>query len=452
LRKSWIALGVRIVGLLLVAVALGLCLRAVGVARWPLWHALSGSVILVLGAGWLLRLFREREAQELFRVMVQNIPKPEEVEAELHRARRAADQVSRDTTQQLAGVALLMAAASGLALAAWKPAPPADLRQVNIHFSDGAEEHGPGKPLNPIPNETTLRLDRDLEKDMSAFFRTQHSGGGTGLGAWGFGIILVFVIVAEVVLFLWAFQHRPSAVPLIGAADLAALVIKNADHLSRPGGSYFWWAVYILLGIGFLLAVAGIFQVFRGSKAGQPPNTADAEGSWWARFLKWRPEETKEESLLNVGVSALILAWSLLLLAQTPHVSEDQPKPSAPIASAIGDVIPLVGPTFEPGKSDVREPDMTRKGVDVLKKDVSERAKPGDVVLLIGSTDCTSFGKGNNELAQERATNVGNALGNVVSGVEIRTPRQLPQQNNCTGTEDLRAVHPFLIRLKGNEN
>lgn len=476
MAKRWIV--VRIVGWLAVVGALIWCLRAVGVPWRPVWawFWLSGAVVFVLEAGLWERLRQEKVLQALVSRLLQmdgDMSEAKQVEAELERVRLETDQLRRDTTQQLIGVALLVAVAFGMALAAHgRPARPGEPSQMTVNFSGGIEERpvtSPQKLPSSGSNETTLRLNPDLERDLSAYFRTPpQSEGGSGLGWFGLFIVLV-LIFAEVVLLFWAFKHRPSAVPLIGAADLAALVIKNADHLSRPGGSYFWWAVYIFLGIGFLLVVAGVIQVIRRSKAGQAansgaaPDTADVGKSWRAGLRDWikglfegKAEATKEESLLNVGVSALILAWSLLLLAQPPEIQPPghfDASPQIP-PPAIGVVLPLTGPKFESGLSDTsgaRESDMTRKGIDHLRKELSENAKEGDVVLLIGSTDCTSFRKGNNELANERATNVSDSLRNVVSGVEIQIPSQLPQHDNCKGSADLRAVHPYLIPLKRNE-
>jgi hypothetical protein len=341
--------------------------------------------------------------------------------------------------------------------------PPREPSQMTVNFSGGPEEHpvnGPQKQPPSGPNETILRLDPRLEKDMSDYFRMPRSGGGSGLSSWGLFFVVAFLIIAEVILLGWTLKHRPSAVPLIGAADLAVLVIKNADHLSRPGGVCFWGTVYIFLGIALLLLGTGVFQVLfpkAPAIANQVPSPLEKKKTFPEWLKGWpggEPGEAKEESLLSVGVSALILVWSLLLLAQAPklqsvHEHAQDTQPASP-PSPIGNVIRLTGPKFESAMSDTSgagASDVTKKGIADLKKEVSEKAKEGDVVLLIGSTDCTSFKKGNYKLADERATNVRDSLRNIVPGVEIQIPRPLPQHDNCKGSEDLRAVHPFLIPL-----
>ncbi len=467
LPKPWIAIRDH-VGLVFVAVALGLCLRVVGVPWWPVlaWFAVSGAVIYVIGAGRGKRFLREEESRGLVSRLLQmygDAPEAETVKAELEEARLESKRLGRDVSQQLIGVALLVASAFGMALAVHGGAAPLrEPNQMTVRFSGGTEEHpvvDPQKQPPSGPNETILRLDPGLERDISAYFRMPRSEGGSGLSSRGLFFVVALLILAEVIVLGWALKHRPSAVPLIGAADLAALVIKNADHLSRPGGGWFWGTVYIFLGIALFLLVAGVRQVLvPKAPAASTPGPIEKKKTfldWLKGWLEGEHEEAKEESLLSIGVSALILVWSLLLLAQAPKVQvgpehTQNTEPTSP-PPTIGNVVPLTGPKFEPAMSDTsgaKASDVTKKGIDDLKKELAERAKEGDVVLLIGSTDCTSFKNGNYKLANERATNVSDSLQNVVPGVEIQIPRPLPQHNNCKGSEDLRAVHPFLIPLK----
>lgn len=437
----------------LLVVALVLCLRAIEVPWQPVWAwcFLSGVVILVLEAGLWERSRQEKRSRELVSRLLEeygNMSYVKQVESKLERVRLEKEQLSRDTTQHLIGAALLVATAFGLALATHgKSTPSAQPSQMTILFSDGSEKYSG-------PNETTLRLRKDLEDGLLAYFKTQPgSAGGSRVGAVGLIIIIVALIIAQGVLLWWAVKRRPSVVPLIGAGDLAALVIKNVDHLSRPGGGYFWVAVYALLGIGILLLTAGAAQVMCQPNVREVADqTAASDGkqnnkdTFRDRIKGWfrgEAEPTMKESLLAVGLSALILVWALLLLAQPPSVQP--PKPQPPIASpVIGSAIALRVQTFARRDSD------NPSAIEELKGELREKAKEGDTVLLMGSTDCTSIRIGNKTLARKRASTVSDSLRNVVLGVDIQTPL-LPQHVNCKGTTDLRAVYPFLIPLKRDE-
>jgi uncharacterized membrane protein YiaA len=297
LPKPWIAIRDH-VGLVFVAVALGLCLRVVGVPWWPVlaWFAVSGAVIYVIGAGRGKRFLREEESRGLVSRLLQmygDAPEAETVKAELEEARLESKRLGRDVSQQLIGVALLVASAFGMALAVHGGAAPLrEPNQMTVRFSGGTEEHpvvDPQKQPPSGPNETILRLDPGLERDISAYFRMPRSEGGSGLSSRGLFFVVALLILAEVIVLGWALKHRPSAVPLIGAADLAALVIKNADHLSRPGGGWFWGTVYIFLGIALFLLVAGVRQVLvpkaPAASTPGPIGKISKQGSSFLRFL-----------------------------------------------------------------------------------------------------------------------------------------------------------------------
>src|SRR5205807_3666957 len=148
----------------------------------------------------------------------------------------------RDTTQRLISLALLLAAAFGLALAVHsKPTTSADSSQTIIQFSDRIE-----KDNTPSgSNETTVRFDPELQKELLAYLRKQPTSESA--------VVVIFLVLAAGAFLWWAIKYRPSAVPVIGAGELANAMILGADHLSQPGGGYFWGVVYALLLIGFLL-------------------------------------------------------------------------------------------------------------------------------------------------------------------------------------------------------
>jgi hypothetical protein len=90
-----------------------------------------------------------------------------------------------------------------------------------------------------------------------------------------------------------------------------------------------------------------------------------------------------------------------------------------------------------------------------LKKELqAQDPRAGDMLLLVGSTDCaairgkqaTAKAKSNEELAAERAEKVRTDLGLAESsGVIVKEPI-LPQYRECQPDDRMRAVFPFLIR------
>ena len=96
---------------------------------WPVvvWAGLSVWVICILLAGLRKRRRREKELQELVSRLLRDYgytSEAKQAEAELEQVRLAIEQNRRDTTQQLVGVALLMAAAFGMACRRTGRPPP----------------------------------------------------------------------------------------------------------------------------------------------------------------------------------------------------------------------------------------------------------------------------------------------------------------------------------------
>jgi hypothetical protein len=151
---------------------------------------------------------------------------------------------------------------------------------------------------------------------------------------------------------------------------------------------------------------------------------------------------------LTVGVSVLLLAWVLLLLEGPSCVQSSSPHSPAPTAS-IGNVSSLTTvQTFTKGKSEI--PDEKHSEIlertNTLDDELRARAKPGDMVLVLGSADCIPDKDGNTTLATDRASAVAKRLKGVVPGVEVQT-LPLRQHDSCKETGELRAAYPFLIHI-----
>jgi hypothetical protein len=140
----------------------------------------------------------------------------------------------------------------------------------------------------------------------------------------------------------------------------------------------------------------------------------------------------------------------------------EKPPPPAPGESKSESKVTWIEPIphFAKGVKDsysLQAGGPVESSADALKR-IFSNAGPvkGDILLLVGSADCTSYrtGKGAGEnknetntlLATERADKIEGELNEDAQkyGVEIRK-KPLPQYNRCAEAGDLRAMFPFLI-------
>jgi hypothetical protein len=106
-------------------------------------------------------------------------------------------------------------------------------------------------------------------------------------------------------------------------------------------------------------------------------------------------------------------------------------------------VIPLEpAPLFKAGHS---EP---LAGVDRLARSLEDESpKKGDILLLLGSADCTRYSKSNRQLALERAARISDELGPSLHGARVEDRYVLAQHGDgCKENMDLRSVFSFLIQ------
>lgn len=90
--------------------------------------------------------------------------------------------------------------------------------------------------------------------------------------------------------------------------------------------------------------------------------------------------------------------------------------------------------------------------VEDLKKVLFEKAEKGDMLLLLGSADCTPIKKdreelNNTKLALNRASRVRDLLQAAGFGLEMPS-EVLPQYAGCEANPSIRAVFPFLLRFR----
>ncbi|WP_348269875.1 hypothetical protein P8936_00995 [Edaphobacter paludis] len=292
------------------------------------------------------------------------------------------------------------------------------------------------------PKDLSLHLGPELEKAMiDALKRTQGQGGvgagGTANAGRGRGFSWETVMLAAIAAGLlgWTVKKRPSAAPVVGAAELALTAIKNAEKLSRLDRWMFWVAMVAFLGVALVFLVVGLVRM----RAGNEGRADRDEGG----------KEKKLDSPLMIGFSALVLGWAVVMVAY--HAAAEPPKPGEAKKEEVSvlsvkRLAPV--PVFMRGNADPR----TAKAYRELKDSFVASRREGDMLLLLGSADCIEIhksAKDNAELATKRAANVKTQLlvDRAAKEGEIEID-SLPQYRRCGEMEELRAVFPFLVHAE----
>jgi hypothetical protein len=288
------------------------------------------------------------------------------------------------------------------------------------------------------PKDLSLHLGPELEKAMAdALKRVQGGAGGSaGVGggsAFSWETVMLAAIAAG--LLGWTVKKRPSAAPVVGAAELALTAIKNAEKLSRLDRWMFWVAMVAFLGVAVVFLVVGLVRMRAGNEGRVD---LDAGG-----------EEKKLDSPLMIGFSALVLGWAVVMVAY--HTTAEVPKPEEVKKKEISvlSVKRLApAPLFVRGDADPGR----AKAYQELKDSFVASRREGDMLLLLGSADCIEIhksAKDNAELARKRAANMRSQLLVDHAGKEGEIEiDSLPQYRRCGEMEDLRAVFPFLLHVE----
>jgi heme/copper-type cytochrome/quinol oxidase subunit 2 len=228
---------------------------------------------------------------------------------------------------------------------------------------------------------------------------------------------------------------------------LAAAVIKNPEHLSRLSWGGFFFVLIIFSAVTIVLLYLCRQQFLHHLS----PRDEEGEGS----DGKHRTESKAVESPLNIVFSLAVLLWAVMIACYRaePAIGPVQPA-TAPRLILHASLLepPLSG--FLPNSADPTKTTNPRADLGTLKTNVSNAgAKPGDLLLLLGSSDCTSIQKSkdmtNKDLARNRAENVRHML--IASGPLTDKDVQaesLYQHQNCRESEDMRAVFPVLIHME----
>jgi hypothetical protein len=163
-------------------------------------------------------------------------------------------------------------------------------------------------------------------------------------------------------------------------------------------------------------------------------------------------EKKAVESPLNIVFSLAVLLWAVIIACYhaEPAIGPVQPPRLTPHANVLEP--PLSG--FLPNSADPTKITNSRADLRTWKTNVSNAAaQPGDLLLLLGSADCTAIQRSkdmtNAKLASNRAENVRRMLLDTgpLTDKDVRA-ESLYQHQNCRESEDMRAVFPVLIHME----
>ncbi len=284
----------------------------------------------------------------------------------------------------------------------------------------------------------------------------QKSDTGTGTSPWVV-VVLVLLTIGLIAIVWWSLADKPEATPLTLAIATLTAVSAAVERLAPKGGipqtSEIPGLVETLMA---LFALVGLALLVRGLRLFFSITVLDDSDS------------AKSKSL--IGASLLVFGFSAALAALIPAIlfhrevvaTKSLPCPKCPDLGVIGApnvaVLPL---TAVDGLGDGRgkegkavDPSKILQVTQDLKND---KAKAGDILLLLGSADCIptkpkemgGLWKDNAELADARANWVNLGLDGqaAVNSVKIKT-LPLPQHARCGLARNLRAVYPFLIHAE----
>lgn len=351
---------------------------------------------------------------------------------EAERIRDEAERLYKERIRRLMGVALVIVVALGLWLGS--------LWRASNQSRDRVEEELIallGRPAaRPGMVNTNLAIDPELKKALIEYFRNPPKP-GEGFPWW----LVVIGAIAAGALFFTTKEH-PSAAPFVVVLPLAIAAVEHAEHLSKLCKGGFWGVAVVSLVIAGALIGVGIRR-----ERGLPPMT-DRTGPGG--------EKKQLVSFVTMGFSMLILVWTFVVVgsctdcsgctgkgeAETPKCPNPPPPASSPQTGVLK-VIPLEPlPLFKAGSS------RSVSGVDRLAQSLADKhPKENDVLLLLGSADCTRNSKGNQQLVLDRAAKVSADLGPFLHKARVDDGNVLPQyKDGCRENKDLRTVFSFLIQ------
>jgi hypothetical protein len=485
-------------------VALG-CFVALSVPELGVrWQFRVAYVLLAAGIAWTVEMAWPSVEQRPPKVASMEgephpaiSPEAAAIERDIRRARRwerKQEQRVRELISLLAEVLLLVLIAFGIGVTGYRMALSKAQNSKTIGIQTGGTTVAPGHGVDsahartdkgiPCSTETNscgsgftgrqedgplLQLEPGLEKDLREFLKRppypplplESSSPTIWQLSLSWGWVWV-AIAALVVVGLVAKKHK-EVVPVAGAAGLATEALKHAEELAKMDEKMYWWVLWGFLSVSavlIVLFVAAACVDLHRRVSQRSPGYGVGDASNENRFSKWLKKlfgngndrsESKEDYLSSLGFSVVVLLWVAVMVGYKVPGPVEPTKISRTHESGlrVSDVVPLKPIQRFVRKLEREDGPSTSKRLaeDLASKDWHE----GDMLLLLGSTDCRRYQQpgGNNELARSRAREVGDSLVKLIPrpGLKMKV-ESVVQAERCSEAADLRAVYPFLIRGK----
>jgi len=211
-------------------------------------------------------------------------------------------------------------------------------------------------------------------------------------------------------------------VSLAALTTIITAVLGALQKLPPLRVGYFRAALLAPSLVAICLGVAAVFAV---KKARQTKSTDELDKAW---------------QYVATGLSFGLLSWLALWASATPvQTNQKNGSGTAPAAASIVDYqqVPIKSKLlFAQGSADIK---ATEPSIAEIRND----AKPEDLLVLVGSTDCSKMKIHNDALAARRADGVEQTLGKIKAKLISYVP---PQHESCKPDANLRAVFPILLR------
>jgi len=263
---------------------------------------------------------------------------------------------------------------------------------VTVQFSDKVETAliarlqrefpGAGNPSGSV----SLKFSDQIEKDLAAYLEKEQNPVPAAGRATSLPWIILGTIALLVVLLLVVFRKNlegckgSSLAALTAVTAVIGTTMAALEKLPHLTGNWFYLALISPLVVAVLFDGLAIF--------------------WRSRDCAWQFLATS----LSFGLLSWVVLWAYPIPAPASHATPTHETLSAPAKLSYVPT-PLLKTVFFDRRS-IESTEIAR-----LRDEIRGKAKPGDLVLLLGSTECSRMTTGNTVLANRRAQAVANYLG-----------------------------------------
>ncbi len=302
---------------------------------------------------------------------------------------------------------------------------------------------------------STIHLDPQLENELLEYLKrvlAEGNGNHSLTMSWPVWIAIVILLAIAVALFIPLFKKHPEALAPITATVIAKAVIDKTHAFSRFE-QMDWWGFALLACFGIATLAMGVYLIYRPLENAAPLKSGEKNAG---------SDNLKRFSTFSAYFfSIYVLVWVFVLVcfhpAELTADASQHTKPPAHSQLAIDRYLPSISgfvsneskifPGILSGQLPQKEEDDL---VNAIRKDSPGK---GDMLILIGSTDCRSSDRsypgGNRTLAKDRAEFVQDKLSDDLKPFGLSPQiKEIDMHATCGETGSMRAVHSILVQIK----